>query len=74
MSLVLILPDYKLTVALIRHHRVTVTGMTFETKIVVHIGMLKGVWFRIETFISKICEVSSRYVKGNDNLKPSDID
>ena len=74
MSPVLILPDYKLTDPLIRHLRVTVTGMTFETKIVVYIGVLRGVWFMLETFILKIREVSSRYVKENDNLKPTDMD
>ena len=74
MSPVLILPDYKLTDPLIRHLRVTVTGMVFETKMVVHIGVLRGVWFMLETFISKIHEVSSRYVKGSDNLKSPDID
>jgi hypothetical protein len=74
MSPVLILPDYKLTDPLIRHLWVTVTGMTFETKIVVYIGVMRGVWFMLETFISKIREVSSRYVKGSDNLKSPDID
>ena len=74
MSPVLILPDYKLTDTLIRHLPVTITGMVFETKMVVHIGVLRGVRFMVETFISKIHEVSSRYVKGSDNLKSPDID